>query len=277
MSTQVKNVKRAKYPSDISKNGWKNLKKLLPVSQHQRSGIGRRPVDFREVINGIFYVVKTGCSWRSLPHDFPCWSTVYGYFNRWSKDGTWQWIHTQFVKKVRHKMKRNKRPSAASLDSQSVKTTACGGEHRGYDGGKQVKGRKRFILTDTQGLLLAVWICAAGVSEKAGAMRLLRYIKTIAYLGELCGRIELVWVDGGYRGNDLLNYVKRLWNWTWQVVLRTDQQKGFKVLPRRWVVERTFAWILNARRLSMDYEKTRKNSQSMVYLAILPLMIRRLT
>lgn len=174
-------------------------------------------------------------------------------------------------------MKRNKCPSAACIDSQSSKTTASGGEHRGYDGGKQVKGRKRFILTDTQGLLLAVWICAAGVSEKAGAMYLLRYIKQISCLRSLCSRIELVWVDGGYRGPDLLNYVRRLWGWTWQVVLRTDEKKGFKVLPRRWVVERTFAWILNARRLSMDYEKTRKNSQSMVYLAMLPLMIRRLT
>jgi putative transposase len=171
------------------------------------------------------------------------------------------------------------------MNSQSVKTTACGGKHRGYDSGKQIKGRKRFILTDTQGLLLAVWICAASVSEKQGAKQLLRYIKRVACLKDLCQEIKLVWVDGGYRGEDLLNYVKELWQWAWQVVLRTDKQKGFKLLPRRWVVERAdllrvqhrlHAWILNARRLSKDYEKTRRNSQSMVYLAIFPLMLNRL-
>jgi putative transposase len=150
------------------------------------------------------------------------------------------------------------------------------GAHRGYDGGKQIKGRKRFILTDSQGLLLAVWICAASVSEKKGAMQLLYYIKHNPHLRELCQRIKLVWVDGGYRGDDLLKYVKKLWNWTWQVVLRTDEQKGFVILPRRWVVERTFAWLLNARRLNKDYEKTRRNSQSIVYLAMLPILLNRL-
>lgn len=131
MSTLIKNVKRAKYPSDMSENGWRQLKKFLPLSRHRQSGIGRPPADLHQIINAIFYVVKTGGSWRSLPHDFPCWSTVYGYFSRWSSDGTWQWIHSKFVKKVRKKMKRTKRPSAASLDSQSSRTTACGGKHRG--------------------------------------------------------------------------------------------------------------------------------------------------
>lgn len=276
MSTQQKKEKRKKYPSDISKNAWKKLKPYLPKSKSGDGKAGRKGVNLREVINAIMYVVKSGCSWRSLPHDLPHWATIYGYFNRWSKDGSWQEIHTFLIQKVRKQMGRKKRPTAGCLDSQSSKTTACGGKHRGFDKGKLIKGRKRFILTDSQGLLLAVWICAASVSEKQGAMQLLRYIKAVPYLRHLCKRIKLVWVDGGYRGEDLAGYVKKLWQWTWQVVLRSDDQKGFQLLPRRWVVERTFAWLLQARRLNKDYEKNRRNTQSMVYLAFMPILLNRL-
>lgn len=276
MSTGQIKHKRVKYPSDISKNGWKNLKKPLPLPKNTSTKGGRPNEDLREIINALFYVVKEGCSWRALPHDFPNWSTVYGYFRRWSKDGTWEIIHTELVKKVRKcLLKRKKRPTAACIDSQSSKTTSCGGNQRGYDAGKMVKGRKRFILVDTQGLLLAVYVCAASISEKAGAMKLLEYIKKIDCLNHLCNRLELVWVDGGYRGEDLIDWVKKLWNWNWQVVVRTDNYKGFKVIPRRWVVERTFAWITQYRRLNKDYEKLAKNSQTMCYIAMMKIMLNR--
>lgn len=276
MSAKQKKQKRKQYPSDMSENGWKKLKQALPVVRSASKSGGRPTVAIREVINAIFYIVKTGGSWRSLPHDFPCWQTVYGYFNRWSKDGSWEDINCFLVKKIRLKAGRHAHATASSLDSQSIRTTACGGRHRGYDAGKQINGRKRFILTDTQGLLLAVWICAASVSEKMGAKCLLRYIRRSFNLRELCSHIKLVWVDGGYRGDDLKNFAKKLWGWCWQLVLRTDDVKGFQILPRRWVVERTFAWILHARRLSMDYEKNRVNAQSMLYLAMITLMLKRL-
>ncbi len=274
MSTYQNKAERGSYPSDMSKNGWRQLKKCFFIPAVSSKG-GRPAKDLKEVINAIFYVVKTGCSWRSLPHDLVCWQTAYGYFNGWSKDGTWEWIHSFLVNKSRRQAGRKRRPSAAILDSQSIKTTACGGKHRGFDAGKQIKGRKRFLLTDSQGLLLAVWICAASVSERQGAMHLLRYLKKVPYLAHLCQRIKLVWVDGGYQGEHLFEYVKKLWGWCWQVVLRCDDKKGFKVLPRRWVIERTFAWLLQARRLNKDYEKNRRNSQSMVYLAMIALLLKR--
>lgn len=260
----------------MSQNGWQQLKRVLPVVNPGSKSCGRPQANLREVINAILYVVKTGCSWRSLPHDFPCWQTVYGYFNTWSKDGSWEAINCCLVGKVRAKAGRKASPTAGILDSQSVKTTACGGRNRGYDAAKQVYGRKRFLLTDTQGLLLAVWVCAASVSEKMGAMCLLRYLCRCLSLRQLCSRLKLVWVDGGYQGADLRRFVGKLWGWCWQVVLRTDARQGFKVLPRRWVVERTFAWLLHARRLSKDYEKNRTNAQSMVYLAMISIMLKRL-
>lgn len=274
MSTSPISTKRKKYPSDISKNGWATLKPLLPYPKSTHYMGGRPPADIKEVINAIFYVLKSGCSWRSLPHDFPHWNTVYGYYNRWSKDGTWEFIHNWLVKKIRSKSGRHPLPSAASIDSQSIKSSS-GGEEIGFDGGKNIRGRKRFILTDTLGLVLGVYVCGANISEKAGAKKLLAELRKENITHSLCRRITKVWVDGGYRGADLINWVQQLWNWIWEVTLRTDGQKGFVVLPKRWTVERTFSWITADRRLARDYEKTTLNAKSFIHVSMIRLMLNR--
>ena len=279
-----KDKRKKKYPSELSGKSWKRLSGLLPKPKKEPGGPGRPPADLREVINGILYVLRGGISWRMLPNDYPAWQTVYGYHNEWSKSGVWERVNTVLVKQVRSqtpkpgkkKKCRKKRPTAGCVDSQSVKTVQVGGQQRGYDAGKSVKGRKRFILVDTMGLLLAVKVTAANVSEKAGAQLLLTKVMATKSLMRLCRRVRLVWADGGYQGPDLAGWVKSLLGWTWEVVKRNDEQKGFAVLPRRWVVERTFAWLSFNRRLSKDYEKLTRNSEAMVYLAMINIMLKRL-
>jgi putative transposase len=249
----------------MSDSQWHYIKELIPSA---KSGGRPRSLDMRQVINAMFYLVVGGIQWRMLPKEYPNWKSVYHYFRQWRQDGTWQRIHDALRAKVRRKAGRHKHPTAGCADSQSVKTTAIAGI-RGYDSGKHINGRKRHLLVDTLGLLLAVVVTAASVQDRDGAKLLFRR------LGGACKKLRLIWVDGGYRGQ-LLDWVLAHCRFHLQVVLRADHRRGFVLLPRRWVVERTFAWLNHHRRLSKDYEALTATSEAMIYIAMIRLMVRRL-
>ncbi len=253
------------YPSDLTDRQWDCIKELIPAA---KPGGHPRTLDMRSVVNALLYLVVTGCQWRMLPREYPAWQSVYTYFRQWRDDGTWQRIHDSLRAQVRKLAGRHKHPTAGALDSQSVKTTQVAGA-RGFDSGKRVKGRKRHILVDTLGLLLAVVVTTASLSDPAGARLLLSRLKGA------CKKLRRIWVDGAYRGL-LLEWVLLHFKFVLQPVLRSDEQKGFVVLPRRWVVERTFAWITQCRRLSLDYEELAQSSEAMIYIAMTRLMVRRL-
>lgn len=222
----------------------------------------------RLVVNAILYIVVGGVQWRMLPTDYPNWKSVYHYFRQWRDDGTWQRIHDTLRADVRRKEGRHKHPTAASLDSQSVKTTAVPGE-RGYDAGKKVNGRKRHILVDTLGLVLAVLVTPASVQDRDGAQMLL------ARLGGFCKKLRIIWVDAAYRSK-LIEWVASRFRFRLRPVVRPEGTKGFVLLARRWVSERTFAWLNNYRRLSKDYEVRTESSEAFIHIAMIRLMVRRL-
>ena len=229
---------------------------------------GRRHA-YRELLNAIFYLTKTGCQWRNLPAHFARWPTVYHYFRLWKNSGLWEAIHTHLREFVRLVEGRKRHASAAIIDRQSVKRTETSDE-RGYDAGKKIKGRKRHILVDTLGLLLRVRVLPANLQDRDGAKQLL----SACFARTPRRRSQPIWADGGYAGA-LLAWSQKLWRCTLEIVKRTELHT-FKVLPRRWVVERTFGWLGRSRRLSRDYERQAKTGETIIYLAMIRLMLARL-
>jgi putative transposase len=277
---------RRVYPSDVTDKEWAILEPLIPAAKP-----GGRPqeIERREIVNGILYVLRSGCPWRMLPHDLPNWSTVYLYFRQWKRAGVWEQVNTALRQEVRVGLGREPEPSAAIVDSQSIKTSSVRGDARGYDGGKKIRGRKRHLLVDTLGLLLRVKVSAADIGDREGAKVLLHPLA-----GKM-PRLQLLWVDTGYNGKPFQEWIKEHLGLRLEVVKHrwtgvrgvwapegavidwdTIMPKGFHVLPRRWVIERTNAWITHHRRLSRDFEGTHTSSEAFIYLAMSRLMASRL-
>lgn len=261
-------TERKRYPSDLTDEKWAILEPLLPIN----IGPGH-PVetDLRAVIDAIFYRIRTGCQWRYLPSDYPPMGTVYYHFRKWAKDGTWSRINRALRIQDRVKQGRTPEPTGGIVDSQSTKTTEVGGV-RGLDGGKLINGRKRHVMTDTIGNLLEVVVNAANTQDREGAKAVIAKLpeQTIASILHL-------WADGGYSGEPFSQWIRNTLNATLEIAMRPPNSHGFVVVPVRWVVERTLAWLSRYRCLSKDYERCTKSSEAVIYAASISTMLNRLT
>lgn len=260
---------RARYPSDLSDEEWAIIEPIINELDPYKTG-RKRESNLREILNAIFYLNKTGCPWRYLPKDFPSYHLVNYYYNKWTHSGLLEQINAALRARLRQKEDRNPDPSGAIIDSQSVKGTPESSIESGFDGGKLVKGRKRHIVVDTMGCLLVVYVHAANIFDGKAARDVLTRLFVILQ------SVKIIWADCGYLGDELFRWVLSEFQCTLEVVKRKSGTKGFHVLPRRWVVERTFAWLGRSRRLSKDYERNPRSSESQVYLASSRLLLRQL-